>query len=194
MKKGIIALLTICILNSCKKEEKISWNMDEIVQTDDNGNIISVGNTDDWQDQDVYSNTFLQELEFRSCREHYDYITNYDSIDVEAPDCFFSENCSPNEDFSVVVFPNPVPSGESPNIRVTSSKGIIQFSYSYKRKSDDSTLGFGGNHFPGPTLYHEQSLLGINQFRNGEDLELFVNIHTTDSCMNFTSGKIIFLD
>lgn len=110
------AFIVLITFISCKKSE---INYDEIVYTDGNGEIISVGNNTDWQITNSDNTINFTQIDNGLSS----FLNNVYGYNFE-----FNQNCSSDSVFeSIIFYPNPVTKSETPRIRISSNKPMLIF-------------------------------------------------------------------
>lgn len=183
----LILAIFILLSISCKKESLSIWNENEIVKTDENGNILSNGSPNDWTDQSFSSDANFYDMQQSACRAFYSHFNGYDT-----EGCLFSANCTENTNFSVVLYPNPVPNGQTPKVRITSSKKMVLIGMGNKIKGVEGIASVASLTLPVPTYETDLEIIDFD-FLYGNDIELYLTIMTEDSCITYTKGKVKYL-
>ena len=143
-----VVLICFSFLFSCGKDEtqtnSSSWDDIEIVQTDNSGNIISQGTSTDWSSLNINERQELMPL--------FNFLI-YPLVDdgkgsfkpKEEVKVNIKTDCNVSNLIKVIAYPNPLPIGASPSIKVNSTRKIIGAGYSYKTKNGSvasSSYGF----------------------------------------------------
>jgi hypothetical protein len=183
-KSNIILFLMLISIISCKKnDDKLSLN--EIVQTDENGNVINEGNNNDWDLIDFQNIKAFTSLN-RGLTVYHE--SSYgDSIYIKK-DCVINYG-----DLIITMFPNPVPQLQPPTIRIESTIPIMDVAYSYRRIGENfggTNAGISSTNYSNNRKFVEFYLSGVGTER--DDLEIYLGILTNDTCVYYSSGKIKF--
>lgn len=181
-------IFLIFLILSCGKNDRLeTWSLSEIVETDGQGNIINTPlGSNDWipnvSDEygifDLYSD-FL-------CQRTY-------SNTNEMEECENYTLCSDTSGFNLLIYQNPVPSGSVPILKLNTTKDLKRYTISARvANSDGSSENYTSDLLPVGIKSINQNLPDF-QFRDGNDIELFITILTHDSCFIYYRGKIKYL-
>jgi hypothetical protein len=181
MKKYFAFAFLVTFL-SCKKGE---INYDEIVYTDGNGDIISVGNNNDWQVINSDNSVNFTQLDNGLSS----FLNNVYGYNFE-----FNQNCTTDSVFeSIVFYPNPVTKSETPRIRIVTNKPILNVAYSYKKIGGNligANAGVNNEFFTNLRQRVDFPFTGLIDER--KNMEVFLAILTEDSCIYYAKGKVFF--
>lgn len=185
MKKTLIygfAMLSIVLsLTACKKEKK-RFSLDEIVQTDSNGNILDRGNSSDWQllraSDDVHFDRLVSLVEYSLSSAGQSAGINYDCPILAS------------DSISFLVYPNPATIDTK--LRLRSKKPIIYSIYGYRPTNADITVfSYGPPPAGSDSLNIVVPISQLNTFAQENDAEFYCMIVTIDRCAYFSKGKVM---
>lgn len=191
MKNVFYFCFLLLLIVSCKK-----YKEKDIVVTDSNGNIISSNESNDWQNQNFYSDALYNYIRTQLCIQ----VTNGLFNDSIPPDLLNTENCSEyvecennNNEINFLFYPNPAPKGGESTLRINSTKKILAVAYGNRNTKSDN---ISTTYFQVPNITSDSNLIYIPirdedfPYRGKQDFELYITVMTNDTCYYFTKGKI----
>lgn len=188
MKKIAIygcAMLSIVLsLTACKKEKK-RFSLDEIVQTDANGNILERGNSSDWQ------------LLRANDDSHFDELVSYAKRELESAgqSAEINYDCPilASDSVSFLIYPNPAVSATDTKLSIKSKKPIICALYGYRPTNNGiAVISYSPTPAGSDSLNRSTPIGHLSAFSQGHDAEFYCMIVTVDRCAYFSKGKVMF--
>ena len=182
MKKLLFPFCALLLFPCCGK-----LSVNDIVQTDKNGNITNRGNSSDW----VVSNTNANKenkYTLESIQRYLD--SRYQQFGL--PSMAIHDGCKIPDTLEIIAYPNPVKNVDDLRVKIKSSKPVCHFSFSY--------IGLNGNgggsatgsadYFPGLCKTNLDVGLAGNINFPTTDMELNFIVVTADSCVYYTKGNV----
>ena len=188
MKKTLIygfAMLSIVLsLTACKKEKK-RFSLDEIVQTDSNGNILDRGNSSDWQLLRVNDDS------------HFDELVSYAKYGLESAgqSTEINYDCPilASDSISFLIYPNPAVSITDTKLSIKSKKPIICSLYGYRPTNNGiAVISYGPTPASSDSLNISTPIGHLSTVSQDRDAEFYCMIITADRCAYFSKGKVMF--
>lgn len=177
--------LLLLLLCSCHK-----ISVDEIVQTDTSGNIISRGSSKDWQPANIVGNSqAASEMDiFQAYIDSYTQLKGYNSFLIK-------KTCTTLPDtLDIYPYANPLHNTQDLRIRVRSSVPICFFSYHYtglnKNDGDGIASGFAAPNWLESSKTLDFNIAGVGTFPTGS-MRLTFYVITIDSCSYVASGTVL---
>jgi hypothetical protein len=178
MKKTLSIFFSLCLLLSNCSKVKLC----EIVQTDEFGNIIDKGSSKDWIPYSLNNedNSYMN-----------DYISRRAAY-ANQPPMVLKNGCTIPDTLDLVVYPNPVKDIDNLKVKITSSKPICFFGWSYNGlngKGSGSAIGQPSATYLDCKKKLDFQIGGQAAFPTS-DMEIYFMLATADSCVYYAKGKV----
>lgn len=188
----LLLLTSIIFTSSCKKDDCLE--IEDIVNTDGDGNILNQGNSNDWILMDISENDYFEALS-NTPQQVFDSTGALISQTWEQPEGINLE-CPLSDNIEFLMYPNPVPFGIDPYLKITADKKFIDFGMMYGEANGEMfgrSWGLSSDIFPNPYMIAYE--LGGDILWPGPDnnVQVYLYVMTEDSCAYFTQGKIIYV-
>lgn len=173
---------------SCQKDEILK--LEDIVQTDSNGNIINQGNSSDWTLMSYHSEEIFEGLSSEIL----------DTSSRLVVDLNVKHDCPLSDSVIFKVFPNPVNVGSNVYMEILSNKNIIHIAYKLKLLNNGQSLiesglspemVFNGGKRIYFKLNNSDGVVGQSN-ASKSNFEVYAFVMTEDSCGYYTKGKILY--
>jgi hypothetical protein len=182
MKNILIFFLLLSLFNGCSKENE-KYSLNDIVQTDEFGNIIGGNlNSQDWKPVDFNSSSFFNDVE-AGLRVYY--------MDTKMDTLKIKRNCK-LDSFNIRFYSNPMKSNKTSYAKIYLSTKIKDMAYGYRNKLQNGIISTEGGISDIQIVNSNTILIDVPYPQNnyGQDVELYFCVIDSNDCGYYFSGKV----